>query len=141
MPWDCSWVSVAPLTQIRTGERSAFIEGIFEVAEEKEQRSAGNSGSNPGLKRMLKSFMIRREISAAGIEPHIIKIGNVTLSTPEQIIAAAVVEIYGQGEQRTATFDTIPVVSFLDSFGGLRRACVDRSDRGFCHRKNSFRGL
>ncbi len=125
------------LTQIRTGERSAFIEGIFEVAEEKREE-AQTILEQSGIEENVGELLIRREISAAGKSRTYVNDRNVTLSILSSL-QPLLVEIYGQGEQRQL-LSTRSQLELLDSFGqcvGLRKQVSE----AFAVWKNSLKAL
>ena len=83
---------------VRTGERSAVVEGIFDLAGEREQRirtALSEIGIN---KESEEELSIRREVQAGGRSRIFINDKSVTAATLKSL-QPLLVEIHGQGEQ------------------------------------------
>lgn len=105
---------------VRTGERVALVEGIFELDESSEQRVRAEL-SEVGVEITDEEFLtIRREVQPAGGRSRIfINDRSVTLATLKKL-QPFLVEIHGQGEQR-ALLSPQAHLLLLDNFAG----CAD----------------
>lgn len=84
---------------VRTGERVALVEGIFELDENNEQRVRAEL-SDVGVEITDEEFLtIRREVQLGGRSRIFINDRSVTLATLKKL-QPFLVEIHGQGEQR-----------------------------------------
>jgi DNA repair protein RecN (Recombination protein N) len=101
--------------QVRTGERVATVEGLFEVGK----------GTGPAIKSILENagielengseILIRREIFANGRSRFFVEDQSVTAATLRSL-QPFLVAIHGQGEQR-ALLSAQSQMDLLDSFG------------------------
>jgi DNA repair protein RecN (Recombination protein N) len=101
-------------TQIRTGEAFAFVEGTFKV-------DAAAQGTVLNILQELEiaeeeELLVRRELSASGRSRIFINDRNVTAATLRRL-QPSLVEIYGQGEQRSL-LSAQSQLEMLDLFGG-----------------------
>jgi DNA repair protein RecN (Recombination protein N) len=107
---------------VRTGERVALVEGIFELDENNEQRVKANL-SEVGVEINDEEFLtIRREVQQGGRSRIFINDRSVTLATLKKL-QPFLVEIHGQGEQRSLLSPHAHLL-LLDDFAGcaeLRR--------------------
>jgi DNA repair protein RecN (Recombination protein N) len=106
------------LTQIRTGESSAFVEGIFEVSGEGAE-SLRSALDESGIEfESDNEVIIRREITANGKSRVFVNDRSVTLSVLRRL-QPLLVEIHGQGEQRLL-LSTRAQMDVLDSYAGCQ---------------------
>lgn len=104
---------------VRTGERVALVEGIFELDESNEQR-VRNELSGVGVEITDEEFLtIRREVQIGGRSRIFINDWSVTLATLKKL-QPFLVEIHGQGEQRSLLSPQAHLL-LLDDFAG----CVE----------------
>jgi DNA repair protein RecN (Recombination protein N) len=107
---------------VRTGERLALVEGIFELDESNEQRVKKELG-DVGVEITDEEFLtIRREVQIGGRSRIFINDWSVTLATLKKL-QPFLVEIHGQGEQRSLLSPQAHLL-LLDDFAGcaaLRR--------------------
>lgn len=107
---------------VRTGERVALVEGIFELDGANEQR-VKNELSDVGVEITDEEFLtIRREVQIGGRSRIFINDRSVTLATLKKL-QPFLVEIHGQGEQRSLLSPQAHLL-LLDDFAGcaeLRR--------------------
>jgi DNA repair protein RecN (Recombination protein N) len=104
---------------VRTGERVALVEGIFELDESNEQRVRGQLGE-VGVEITDEEFLtIRREVQLGGRSRIFINDRSVTLATLKKL-QPFLVEIHGQGEQRSLLSPQAHML-LLDEFAG----CVE----------------
>lgn len=107
---------------VRTGERVALVEGIFELDETNEGRVKANL-SDVGVEISDEEFLtIRREVQLGGRSRIFINDRSVTLATLKKL-QPFLVEIHGQGEQRSLLSPQAHLL-LLDDFAGcaeLRR--------------------
>jgi DNA repair protein RecN (Recombination protein N) len=102
--------------QVRTGERVATVEGLFEVSRERQQRVA-QILSGAGLELENGSeLLIRREIHANGRSRILVEDQSVTAATLRSL-QPFLVAIHGQGEQRSL-LNPQSQMDLLDTFGG-----------------------
>lgn len=104
--------------QVRTGERMATVEGLFEV--EPERRAAVEQilrGAGVEIEDWAE-LLIRREIHANGRNRVFVEDQSVTTATLRQL-RPFLVAIHGQGEQRSL-LSAQSQMDLLDSFGGNR---------------------
>jgi DNA repair protein RecN (Recombination protein N) len=107
---------------VRTGERVALVEGIFELDESNEARVKSEL-SEVGVEITDEEFLtIRREVQLGGRSRIFINDRSVTLATLKRL-QPFLVEIHGQGEQRSLLSPQAHLL-LLDDFAGcaeLRR--------------------
>lgn len=107
---------------VRTGERVALVEGIFELDESNEGRVKAELGE-VGVEITDEEFLtIRREVQLGGRSRIFVNDRSVTLSTLKKL-QPFLVEIHGQGEQRSLLSPQAHLL-LLDDFAGcaeLRR--------------------
>src|SRR4028119_734497 len=107
---------------VRTGERLALVEGIFELDESNEQRVRAEL-DEVGVEITDEEFLtIRREVQLGGRSRIFINDRSVTLATLKKL-QPYLVEIHGQGEQRSLLSPQAHLL-LLDDFAGcaeLRR--------------------
>lgn len=107
---------------VRTGERVALVEGIFELDGTNEQR-VKNELNAVGVEITDEEFLtIRREVQLGGRSRIFINDRSVTLATLKKL-QPFLVEIHGQGEQRSLLSPQAHLL-LLDDFAGcieLRR--------------------
>lgn len=107
---------------VRTGERVALVEGIFELDESNEER-VKNELRGVGVEITDEEFLtIRREVQIGGRSRIFINDWSVTLATLKKL-QPFLVEIHGQGEQRSLLSPQAHLL-LLDDFAGcaeLRR--------------------
>jgi DNA repair protein RecN (Recombination protein N) len=112
----------ASTDMVRTGERVALVEGIFELDAGNEQR-VKTELSAVGVEITDEEFLtIRREVQLGGRSRIFINDRSVTLATLKKL-QPFLVEIHGQGEQR-ALLSPQAHLLMLDDFAGcaeLRR--------------------
>ncbi|HEX8473704.1 MAG TPA: DNA repair protein RecN [Pyrinomonadaceae bacterium] len=104
---------------VRTGERAALVEGIFELAGERERRVRVALAEIGIEKDADEEIAIRREVQASGRSRIFINDKSVTAATLKNL-QPFLVEIHGQGEQYTLSA-TRSQLDMLDAFAG----CVD----------------
>lgn len=103
-------------TQIRTGERMAFVEGVFEAARA-QQAVIRDVLAAAEIEHMEGDEMIvRREIYASGRSRNFINDQSVTVAAL-RALQPHLVEIHGQGEQR-ALLSAQSHLELLDAFAG-----------------------
>lgn len=126
------------LTQIRTGEHRAFIEGIFEIDGKRVELirkvldELGIGDETEG------ELIIRREVNSGGKNRVYINDRSVTLSVLRRL-QPLLVEIYGQGEQKLL-LSTRAQLDLLDAYAGcqaLREVVGD----AFARWKNTLAAL
>ena len=101
---------------VRSGERFALVEGIFELDEIVEQR-VKIFLSNVGVEFVDTDFLIiRREVQREGRSRIFVNDRSVTISTLKSL-QPFLVDIHGQGDQR-ALLSPRAHLLMLDSFGG-----------------------
>ncbi len=121
------------LSQIRTGERSAFVEGIFEIA------GTGADKIRAALDEVgigeADELIIRREVAASGKSRVFINDRSVTLAVLRGL-QPLLVEIHGQGDQRVL-LTTRAQMDVLDSYANclalrerVRKAFLDWKKAG-----------
>lgn len=104
------------LAQIRTGESSAFVEGIFEVkSEAREQLSAVLYEAGIDFESE-NEIIIRREMTAGGKNRVHVNDRSVTLAVLRHL-QPSLVEIHGQGEQRLL-LSARAQMEVLDAYAG-----------------------
>ncbi|HEV2882108.1 MAG TPA: DNA repair protein RecN [Pyrinomonadaceae bacterium] len=107
---------------VRTGEKVALVEGIFELDESNERRVKSEL-SDLAIEIADDEYLtIRREVQPGGRNRIFINDRSVTLSTLKKL-QPFLVEIHGQGEQRSLLSPHAHLL-LLDSYGGcddLRR--------------------
>lgn len=104
---------------VRTGERMALVEGIFELEGTNEER-VKNELSDVGVEVTDEEFLtIRREVQLGGRSRIFINDRSVTLATLKKL-QPFLVEIHGQGEQRSLLSPQAHLL-LLDDFAG----CVE----------------
>jgi DNA repair protein RecN (Recombination protein N) len=104
------------VSQIRTGERLAAIEGLFKVKDER-QRLVRKILQEAEIECPLgEEIVIRREIITNGRSRILIEDQSATLSTLKAL-QPHLVEIHGQGEQR-ALLSTQSQMLLLDTYAG-----------------------
>src|SRR5919112_258067 len=107
---------------VRTGERVALVEGIFELDESNEQQVKSEL-SGMGVEITDEEFLtIRREVQIGGRSRIFINDWSVTLATLKKL-QPYLVAIHGQGEQRSLLSPHAHLL-LLDDFAGcsdLRR--------------------
>lgn len=107
---------------IRTGERVAMVEGIFELDEVSEQRVKSELDEVGVEIRGEDYLLIRREVHLGGRNRIFINDRSVTLATLKKL-QPFLVEIHGQGEHRSLLLPQSQLL-LLDDFAGcsqLRR--------------------
>jgi DNA repair protein RecN (Recombination protein N) len=123
---------------VRTGERAAHVEGLFELNVEDEQKVASIL-SEIGIDREPEEDLwIRREVQTGGRSRIFINDQSVTAATLKRL-QPFLVEIHGQGEQHSLA-SAREHLSLLDNFAGsgdLRRA----AGRAFARWKNAVDAL
>lgn len=116
--------------QVRTGERVAMVEGLFEVDSE---RSLAVKSMLEGAGIEIESgseLLIRREIYANGRSRFFVEDQNVTAATL-RTLQPLLVAIHGQGEQRSL-LSAQSQMDLLDSFGAnlpLRKRVAESYER------------
>jgi DNA repair protein RecN (Recombination protein N) len=104
---------------VRTGERLALVEGIFELEGINEQRVRAELGE-VGVEITDEEFLtIRREVQLGGRSRIFVNDRSVTLATLKKL-QPYLVEIHGQGEQRSLLSPQAHLL-LLDDFAG----CVE----------------
>lgn len=115
---------------VRTGERVALVEGIFELDETNEDRVRGEL-SDVGVEITDEEFLtIRREVQLGGRSRIFVNDRSVTLATLKKL-QPFLVEIHGQGEQRSLLSPQAHLL-LLDDFAGcveLRRQVTTAYER------------
>ena len=102
--------------QVRTGERVATVEGVFEVSSEA-RSSVEEILASAGLEAVGEAeLLIRREIHANGRSRFFVDDQSVTAATL-RALQPFLVAIHGQGEQRSL-LSAQSQMDLLDSFGG-----------------------
>jgi DNA repair protein RecN (Recombination protein N) len=102
--------------QIRTNERLAVIEGQFQLMSEAE-RGAQEVLGEAGIEReMSEEILIRRELSASG-KSRIFINDQMTTIAALRSLQPFLVEIYGQGEQRSL-LSASSHLKLLDAYAG-----------------------
>src|SRR5258708_17649608 len=102
--------------QIRTGERTASVEGIFETSGRPSERIEGILRELGCDDPADCEIIIRREVSAGAKGRGFVNDRSVTVATL-RALQPSLVEVYGQGEQRSL-LTPASHMDFLDSFGG-----------------------
>lgn len=103
-------------SQIRTGERLAVVEGVFQLASEAELRAQEVLGEAGIEKDKGEEILIRREVNASG-KSRIFVNDQMTNTSTLRSLQPLLVEIHGQGEQRSL-LSTSSHLKLLDSFAG-----------------------
>lgn len=105
--------------QVRTGETSAFIEGIFELSPE-ERTGVQEILSEAGIadEETENEIIIRREVSAGGKSRIYINDRSVTLAILRRL-QPLLVEIHGQGEQKLL-LNSRAQMELLDAYAGVQ---------------------
>lgn len=102
--------------QIRTGERLAVIEGLFQVMSETEPKVQEVLGGAGIEKELSEEILIRREINASG-KSRIFINDQMTTIAALRSLQPFLVEIHGQGEQR-ALLSASSHLRLLDAYAG-----------------------
>jgi DNA repair protein RecN (Recombination protein N) len=113
------------IAQIRTGEKTASVEGIFETSGRTTDRIAAILREVGCDDLADEEIIIRREVSSGSKGRVFINDRSVTVATL-RALQPSLVEIYGQGEQRSLQTPASHLW-FLDSFGG--HGCLRASVR------------
>ena len=103
-------------TQIRTGARMAFVEGVFEVAEARQPWTRGVLAASEIEQLEGDEIIVRREIHVSGRSRNFINDQSVTVAAL-RALQPHLVEIHGQGEQR-ALLSAQSHLELLDAFAG-----------------------
>lgn len=101
---------------VRTGERAALVEGLFDLSGESELRARSILAEVGIDKRAEDDLCIRREVQAGGRSRIFINDQSVTAATLKKL-QTLLIEIHGQGEQQ-ALVTTRTHMEMLDSFVG-----------------------
>ena len=106
------------LSQIRTGEKNAFVEGIFELSGDDAERvksildEAGIAGQDD------EDIIIRREVAAGGKSRIFMNDRSVSVSTLRSL-QPYLVEIHGQGDQKLLRSSRAQL-ELLDAYAGCQ---------------------
>ncbi|HEX8457214.1 MAG TPA: DNA repair protein RecN [Pyrinomonadaceae bacterium] len=101
---------------VRTGEKVALVEGVFELEGDNEERVKGQLSELAVDIAGDEYLTIRREVQLNGRNRIFINDRSVTLSTLKKL-QSALVEIHGQGEQRSLLTPQAHLL-LLDDFAG-----------------------
>jgi len=126
------------LAQIRTGESSAFVEGIFEVSGEGAEYLRSTLYEAGIGFESDNEIIIRREITANGKSRVFVNDRSVTLSVLRRL-QPLLVEIHGQGEQRLL-LSMRAQMDVLDSYAGCQNLRA-RVREAYMRWKNSLEEL
>jgi DNA repair protein RecN (Recombination protein N) len=106
----------ASVSLLRTGERLAVIEGLFEIVRAQKE-SVGAILAESGIEQASpRELSVRREVHASGKSRVLVDDQSATASALKAL-QPFLVDIHGQGEQR-ALLSAQTQMHLLDSFGG-----------------------
>lgn len=120
---------------VRTGERAAVVEGLFELSDESERQISARLAQVGIDKSEGEDLVIRREVQAGGRSRIFINDKLVTAGTLRSI-QPFLIDIHGQGEQQALTWPRAHL-ELLDEFAGcvaLRREV----EKGYARWKNAL---